>query len=212
MTLSFIEPRPELRPYVEALWVFESPTGLPAAEGNIAAPNGCCKITFAYGNSFVSIANGRASNRPAQRLNFVGNRDSSIVLQSSLRQIGCIGIEFLPCGALPVVGIPMRETLNFIGDADVVLGEWARRVEEVLGTLQNAHDRVAVLQEQLIRRLQKSRSGALMRKHQSLSEIVAYCVGLLQSTDGRIPIRELERRSGYSRRYLELLFLEHVGL
>src|SRR5262245_17946111 len=158
MTLSFIEPKPELRPYVEALWVFESPTGLPAAEGNIAAPNGCCKITFAYGNSFVSIANGKTTYRPAQRLNFVGNRDSSIVLQSSLRQIGCIGIEFFPCGAFPVLGIPMGETLNFVGDADVVLGQWARGVEEVLGTLQSADERVAALQEQLILRLGNSRS------------------------------------------------------
>src|SRR5262249_7535462 len=31
-------------------------------------------------------------------------------------------------------------------------------------------------------------------------------------TNGRITIRELELRTGYSRRYLELLFQHHVGL
>ena len=32
MKLTFIEPRPELRPYVESLWVFESDIGLPASD------------------------------------------------------------------------------------------------------------------------------------------------------------------------------------
>jgi Domain of unknown function (DUF6597) len=54
MKLSFVMPHQELRPYIESFWVFESLIGLPRAASTIAAPNGCCKLTFAYGNSFIS--------------------------------------------------------------------------------------------------------------------------------------------------------------
>ena len=35
---------------------------------------------------------------------------------------------------------------------------------------------------------------------------------LLKSSDGRIAIQQLAQQTGYSRRYLDLLFREHVGL
>lgn len=208
MNLCFVMPRPELRPYVESFWVFESPTGLPAGESTMAAPNGRPKLTFAYGNSFVSIANGKALIRPEQRLNFVGNRDSSILLQSDSRQIGCIGVEFFPHGAFPIFGISMGQTRNYRGDADAVLGKWARDVEAVLQDVQGVKLRVAFLQDQLVQLLRKSRSGNLSRNN----DLVAYCVHALKSSAGRIPIRELEQRTGYSRRYLDLLFKQQVGL
>lgn len=212
MKLSFVTPRPELRPYIESLWVFESRVGLPAAESNLAAPNGCCKLTFAYGNSFVSITKGRATTRPAEQLNFVGTRDSAIVLQSSPRPIGCIGIEFRPHGAFPFLGMPIEVIRNFLGDADVVWGRWARDVQDVLNSLQSVDQRVAFLQEQLVRQLRKNQGGAGLRTHGRRYDLVGHCVRALEATDGRIPIRELQRTTGYSRRYLELLFQQYVGL
>lgn len=210
MRLFFVKPERELRPYVESFWVFESPIGLP--QGNIAAPNGCCKLTFAYGNSFVSIGNGKAMSRPPQRLNFVGSTDSRILLQSSPRKIGCVGIEFRPHGAFPFLGIPVGETLNFRGDADVVLGKWARRVQEGLESLQSIDQRVTFLRDQLIHLLRKNQRSALWRMQERNNDLVAYCVQALKSTHGRIRVRELESRTGFSRRYLDLLFKQHVGL
>ena len=49
------------------------------------------------------------------------------------------------------------------------------------------------------------------RDHRS-NGIVEFCVRILKLTHGRIPIRELERKTGYTRRYLDLLFKQHVGL
>ncbi|HJZ76898.1 MAG TPA: DUF6597 domain-containing transcriptional factor [Vicinamibacterales bacterium] len=212
MTLTFVRPTRELTPYIDAIWVFESAIGLPADENNGAPPNGCSKLTFAYGSSFDSIANGRAMTRPERRLNFVGTRDDGISLHSDRRPMGCIGIEFRPHGAFPVFGIPMGETVNFLGDADSVLGTWAREVEEVLNTQHSVDQRVASLQERITRQLRSNRLNARGRKQERHHELVAYCVRALESTHGRLTIRELERRSGYSRRYLELLFKQHVGL
>lgn len=44
MEVSFIQPRTELQPYTESLWVFESVVGMPQTDSSIAAPNGCSKL------------------------------------------------------------------------------------------------------------------------------------------------------------------------
>jgi len=212
MRLSFIRPRRELEPHVESLWVFESSIGLPATDGNLAAPNGCSKLTFAYGNSFTSITDGKTNARPAENLNFVGVRDSSIILQSSRRWIGCVGVEFRPHGAFAIFGIPMDETANLVDDADTVGGRWARHLQEELNELQSADQRVQLIQRELIYLLCKTQAAAWMRRQQAGNALVAHCVGALKLAYGRLPIRELEQRTGYTRRYLDLLFKQHVGL
>src|SRR6185436_17446405 len=112
MQLSFIQPRPELRSHIHAFWVFESPVGMPASESSLAAPNGCPKLVIPYQNSITSIANGRLQESLENGLYFVGNRDSSTLLRTSSRKTGFIGIEFSPCGAYPIFGIPMNESAN----------------------------------------------------------------------------------------------------
>jgi AraC-like DNA-binding protein len=201
-----------LEPYVESLWVFESSIGLPVTDGNLAAPNGCSKLTFAYGNCFTSITNGETYARPAQNLHFVGIRDSSIILQSSGRWIGCIGVEFRPHGAFPIFGIPMDETANLVGNADIVGGRWARHVQEELNELRNADERVRLIQRELIHLLRKTQGTAWLRRQQAGNMLVAHCVEALELAHGRVSVRELEQRTGYSRRYLDLLFKQHVGL
>jgi hypothetical protein len=59
MQLSFVQPRPELQPHIESLWVFESAVGMAPTDTSMAAPNGCPKLIIPYENSLVSIANGR---------------------------------------------------------------------------------------------------------------------------------------------------------
>ena len=72
MRLSFVKPRPELQPYVETIWVFESSTGLPVADSSVAAPTGGSRLTFPFNNSLVSVANGRSQTSQPERLYFCG--------------------------------------------------------------------------------------------------------------------------------------------
>src|SRR5262249_26270984 len=159
------------------------------------------KLTFAYWNSFNSIANGKTNARPPENLNFVGIRDSSIILQSSPRRIGCIGVEFRPQGAFPIFGIPMGETANLLGDADMIGGQWARHVQGGLNELQSTGERVRLIQRELINLLRKTQGTAWMRHQQAANLLVAQCVEELKAAHGRVSIRELEQRTGYTRRY-----------
>lgn len=60
MRVSFVPPRPELRPYIESFWVFESPVGMPPTDRSMAAPNRCPKLIVPYENSLVSVAAAKA--------------------------------------------------------------------------------------------------------------------------------------------------------
>lgn len=203
MRVSFVQPRPELQPYIESFWVFESAVGMPLKDTSMAAPNGCPKLIIPYENSLVSVADGRTQISHEQGLYFVGNRDTSTLIHSVGRKTGFIAIEFSPHGAFPIFGIPMQETANCLFDADVVFGRWGRDIREALRNLEKVNQKVQFIQDELVR---------LKNKHQRDNSLIDFCIRALKLTDGRIAVRELERRTGYTRRYLDLLFSNHVGL
>ena len=203
MRLSFVQPRVELQPYIESFWLFESPTGMPATDTSMAAPNGCPKLIIPYENSLVSIADGRTSISQEGGLYFVGNRDTQTLIHSTARETGFVVVEFSPHGAFPFFGISMEETASGLFDSEVLFGKWGREVRERLRNLEEVNLKVNFIQEQLV---------ALLHRPPRQNALVEFCVGALRSTGGRFTIRELERRTGYSRRYLDLLFKRHVGL
>ena len=203
MKIEFVNPRPELEPYIQALWAFESPTGFPANDSSIAAPNGCSKLIVPYENSLVSVSGGQTKITREHGLYFVGNKDNSVLLKSSSRKTGFIAIEFRPHGAFPIFGIPMAETFNGVWEAGLVFANWGREAREVLCNLAGVDRKLDFIQDQMI---------LLSRKNADRSRLVEYCVHSLKVSDGRISVRELVCETGYSRRYLDLLFKRHVGL
>lgn len=203
MNIFFIRPRPELLPYIESFWVLESLSGLSASAASIAAPNGCSKLIIPYENSIVSVADGRTQTSHAHCMYFVGNRDSATLISSSAQKTGFIAVEFRPDGAFPIFGVPMSETSNQLWETDCVFGQWSRDVQATLNDLERLDRKVAYIQDRLI---------LLLRKNRRDTALVGYCVGALRSADGRISIQELQQRTGYTRRYLDKLFRQHVGL
>src|SRR6516164_5191090 len=128
MKLSFVTPREELRQFVESFWVFESATGIPLDEQNLAVPNGCAKLIIPYENSLFGTSDGRAGVSHEHGFYFVGNRVKATLIHSSARRTGFIGIELFPNGAFPLFGIPMHETVEEkIFDSDVLFGQWVGR-------------------------------------------------------------------------------------
>lgn len=203
MRISFVQPRPELRPYIESFWVFESHSGMPSADTSMAAPNGCPKLIIPYENSLVSIANGRTRVSHEGGLYFVGNRDTQTLIHSAARKTGFVAIEFSPHGAFPFFGIPMDEAANGLFDSVELFGKWGSEVRERLRSMKEVDRKVNFVQDELVR---------LLRQNPQHDAIVEFCVEALRLSGGRVAVRELERRTGYSRRYLDILFSKHVGL
>jgi len=203
MQVTFIKPRVELKPYVQSLWIFESPIGLPATGHNLAAPNGCSKLIIPYQNSITSIADGRRQESVEFGLYFVGNRDSATLLETTAKPTGFIGLEFQPHGAYPIFGLPMFETTNRLLSANEVFNKWGNDLNQALGELEHVQKKVELVQDKLVE---------MLRARELRNPIVEYCINALKTTDGLMSISELERRIGYTRRYLEILFKNHVGL
>ena len=204
MKLSFVTPREELRPYIDSFWVFESETGIALDDGNLAVPNGCAKFIIPYENSLFGMSDGRTGVSREHGLYFVGNRIKATLIHSSARKTGFIGIEFSPHAAFPLFGIPMHETVDEkIFDSEVLFGRWGRETREALCDLEEVDQKVTFIQDELVK---------LSRRSQRGNGVIEFCVNALKLAHGRMRIRELERRTGYSRRYLDLLFKQQVGL
>ena len=204
MRLSFVQPRKELRPYIESLWVFESANGIPLTDRSLAVPNGCSKLIIPYENSLSGISESRTGVSREHGLYFVGNRIKATLIHSNMRKTGFIGIEFSPHGAFPLFGIPMSETVDEkIFDSEVLFGRWGKETRETLCNLEGVDQKVSFIQDELVK---------LSRGSRRSNRITEFCVNALKLAHGRIPIRELELQTGYSRRYLDLLFKQHVGL
>jgi AraC-like DNA-binding protein len=202
MKIEFIPRRTELMPYVQSIWIFASPIGMQPSENNLAAPNGCPKLIFNYENSITSIVEGRVQESRERCLYFAGTRDNSAFLRTSPGKACCVGIEFYPYGAYPVFGIPMAEMTNRLLPAEALSAEWRREVCDILPELKSARDAANFIQDQLV--------GMLERRHIK-TPLIEYCVSALKSTNGLIAISNLESKTGYTRRYLEILFRDHVG-
>jgi len=177
---------------------------MPPTDRNLAVPNGCAKLIIPYKNSLMGTCEGRSGVSREHGFYFVGNRETATLISSSERKTGFIGIEFSPHGAFPLFGMHMSETVDEkIFDSEVLFGRWGRQTRETLGNLEEVEQKVAFIQDALVR---------LSRTTQQDNRIIDFCVKILKRANGRVPLKELERKTGYSRRYLDLLFKKQVGL
>lgn len=201
MKVTFVKPRRELKPYIKSLWVFESSDGIPPTDRSLAAPNGSPKLIILYENSLRSTVEGRVQvSEPG--LYFVGNRDVPALINSSPRETGLIGVEFSPHAGFPVFGVHMQETANCLFPSDVVFGRWGRDAWEAVRNLKEVTQKLSLIEGQLLNLLHKNRRD---------SGLIDYCVRTLELSHGRMSVKEMERQTGYTRRYLDQLFKKYVG-
>lgn len=207
MKVTFFKPCVELAQYIKSILVFESPVGLPASEMNLAAPSGCPRLIFSYENSIISAVAKQVQKSKLQNLYFVGNRDIAVQVSTEPGETGFIGMDFYPHGAYPVFGIPMIELANRLISADDLNSLWGNKVNEGLLNIETVEKKIKFLQKQLIELLKKNKFVPYQK-----SSLIEYCVSNLKSENGLMIISELAQRTGYSRRYLEILCKKHTGL
>lgn len=204
MRLTFVQPWPQLRPYIESFWIFESESGLPSADTSIAAPNGCAKLIIPYQNSLWSRHPGeRPKETKEHGLYFVGVQEAPTFLTSSPRPTGFIAIEFSPGGAHRFLSLSMAGTTNGLFAFDELQSRIGREMQETLCNLSGVDRKIQFVQTRLT---------GLLQNDLPSSGVVDYVVGTLKATGGLTPIKALEQQTGYSNRYLEFLFKERVGV
>ncbi|MGC4064464.1 MAG: helix-turn-helix domain-containing protein [Polyangiaceae bacterium] len=207
MRLSTLTPHPAIAPFIHHFWVFESAVGLPSGDARVVVPNGRHKLIVPYRNGLTAspFDNGtaRAQHHAAGDAVLVGLWEEPTIISSSEVETVTIGIEFHPHGLSRFFPVVASELTQRIESMEAVLGNAGRALGQRVGGARSIDEAVDIVRDFLLDRFVKSAETP---------ELVRISLQLLASSQYRMDVAELERKMGYSRRYLHALFAEHVGL
>lgn len=203
MNVSFIQPEKQLSPYVTHIWVFESRLGVPIADSRIIVPDGRAKIILPYKNALCASVKKGLMNANEQHIFLVGIQNTPVTIDSTAMDTGTIGIELTPKGLYHLFHLSMHEITNQMVSFEDLFSLWGARLQQMVGNAQNPRAKIALLQTALAHLLQQNEKDYSLLDH---------TLDLLAQTHGMIRVQELAAHIGYTRRYLDLLFKEHVGI
>jgi AraC-like DNA-binding protein len=203
MKVSFTQPEKQLSPYVAFIWVFESSFGVPIADSRIIVPDGRAKIIIPYRNSLCAAVNTRLLNAKEQHIFLVGIQSNPTTIASTATDTGTIGVELTPKGLYHFFNLSMHEITNRMVSFEELFGPQGARLQNRVGDAEDPQEKIMLLQTALTH---------LLHKNEKEYALLDHTLDLLAQTHGMIRVQELEAHLGYTRRYLDLLFKEHVGV
>jgi len=137
-----------------------------------------------------------------QDILLAGIWDIPTTISSHANDIGTIGVDLTPKGLYHLFRLDMHEIANRIFTFEDLFGKWGKRIEYSLGDIENPHEKVAFLQSSLT---------CLLNQNRRNYSLLDFLVDAIVESQGMVEIKALEERTGYTRRYLDMLFKEHIG-
>ena len=203
MNLRHIEPYPQLKRYINKMWLFESNGRAPSEDMKLIVPNGMLKLTIPFQNG-VSGKNERNFHLSKEsQITLIGIADiPAIVDLENDAPHKNIGIEFSPLGAYRIFQLRQSELKNNLFLLEDVIGKSARTTQEIIANTEVVGEKIQLIQSYLIKLLSKSEPDL----------ILDYCIREIENSNGLVTVMELEKKTGYSSRWLYEKFMEKVGL
>jgi AraC-like DNA-binding protein len=205
MPFSFkkIAPHPLLEPYIEKIWVFESSGKLPSDDIKLVVPNGNIKLSVSFNNGIIaSVMGGNAFRSKENNIILTGLMDTPVTLDvAEDERAGTIGMEFNPRGAYRFFNGGIGTVKNQICLLDDLLGKKAQQLERQIADAPGVRQKIDILEQFLINQL----------AIQNTDPVFEFAAAAIESSKGKVTIRELERQTGYSRRWLDMKFNEKLG-
>lgn len=203
MNVSFTRPEQQLSPYVALIWVFESRFGVPLADSRLIVPDGRAKIIVPYRNSLCAAVDTRLLNAKEHHIFLVGIQTHPTTIASTATDTGTIGIELTPKGLYHLFKLSMHEITNRMVSFEELFGSPGARLQNRVGDAEDPRAKIALLQTALTHLLQQNEKEYALLDH---------TLDLLAGTHGMMRVQELAAHLGYTKRYLDRLFQEHVGV
>ncbi|MCD2171699.1 helix-turn-helix domain-containing protein [Rhizobium sp. C4] len=204
MKLTTIVPHPSIAPFIHHFWVFEAPAGIPATDARIVVPNGRPKLIVPWRNG-LDAGNeryGRATRE--SEVVFIGVWDEPTTLSSSVAPTTTIGIEFKPSGLARFLRGDMSDIFSSIAPADALLGKAGRRLRERLSSAASLGEAVRLTHHFLLESF---------RRESDRADLLANAaVHLMWQNNFRLNIEEIADRLGCSRRHLQTIFNQRIGI
>jgi AraC-like DNA-binding protein len=203
MRLQQIEPHPLLKNYIEKIWLFESSGKMPADDLKLVVPNGHIKLSVAFRNGIVAAMDGKSFTSKEQNISLTGLTDVPVILDVEKDvSTGTIVVEFNPQGAYRFFHLSLSDIKNQIHSLADILGSVARKLEEQVSNARSINEKVTLLQQFLFKQFTR----------QPEDSIFEYCVAKIISSRGKVTIKELEKKTGYSSRWLNMKFKDNLGV
>ncbi len=203
MRFQNIEPHPLLKGYIERMWVFESSGRMAVDDLKLVVPNGNIKLTVAFRNGIVAAINGQLFVSKEHSISLTGLVDVPVILDVDEDvPTGTLCAEFNPQGAYRFFRIPLNDIKNQIHPLKDIIGTVAKQLEEQISNVESVDGKVALFQQFLLTQFLQ----------QEADSIYEYSVAKIISSKGKITIKELEKKTGYSSRWLNMKFTEKLGI
>ncbi len=186
--LLFVPPLPELKGYITKIWLFEGDNGLP--DNNIVPPNARPKVIIPHR---ADLDNYRTFDEDLCRRRdlFYWCERCSGGTDDRKSKTGSIGLEFTTAAAYKFFRQPMHDMANDLFSFHDCFGEEGLRLQQDVSSRQDPYDKVQRVQEFLLYKL---------RSIDRVNRIVDYSIEMMSRSHGLIEIRELERKTGYTKR------------
>jgi AraC-like DNA-binding protein len=198
-----IEPHFLLKNYIEKMWIFESSGKLPVEDMKLVVPNGNIKLTVSYQNGIVAAINGKTFASKEHNITLTGLVDVPVVLDVDEDvATETIGIEFSPQGAYRFFHFTLNDIQNQIYSLSDLLGNIGKRLVELINNTTSVQQKIVLLQQFLLKQLSLHDEDLIFE----------YCIEKITASKGRITIKELEKKTGYSSRWLNMKFKDKLGV
>ena len=192
----------QLKSYIEKMWLFES-SGKLVNDMKLIVPNGNLKLTISFNNGIVASVNDQTFTSKERGVTLTGLIDVPVHLDvENDTTTETIGVEFKPGSAYLFFHFALNEIQNKIYSLDDILGKPGKLLIEQINNAGTIQQKVFVLQQFLLKQLPL----------QNKDLIFEYCVDRITATRGKITIKELEKKTGYSSRWLNMKFNERLGV
>jgi len=198
-----IEPHSHLKNYIEKMWIFQIGGRMPINEMKLVVPNGNLKLTISYKNGVVASINGKDYFSREHQITLTGLIDVPVILDTENDiETETIGIEFNPQGVYRFFHFNLNEIKNQIYSLEDLIGKTGKELAEQIANTISVQQKLIVIQKFLLNQLSTN----------SEDEIFEYCVEKIKASNGQITIQELEKKTGYSSRWLNMKFNDKLGV
>ena len=176
---------------------------MPVDDMNLVVPNGCIKLTVSYQNGIVAAVNEKTFASKEHDITLTGLIDVPVILNVD-KDVATetIGIEFSPQGAYRFFHFTLNDIQNQIYSLSDVLGNTGKRLIEQINNTISVQQKINVLEQFLLQQLSLHREDLIFE----------YCIEKITASKGRITVKELEKKTGYSSRWLNIKFNDKIGI
>ena len=190
------EPCKALKPYIRCFWGSSRPyteTGTPHAP-DVVIPDTCMDIIFS-----VNFTENRLEN------SFCGINDTSFCAtdrKTALCDVSTFAIRFYAWSAVLFSEESMQNVKNGFFDAGMYFPNIKKEIEPFLFEITSMEERIPLVECILLRHLHLERKN----------RIVTDCLAEMLRNKGRLPVDKLAGEVHVSRRQIERVFKENIGI